>query len=178
MWIQNATIHNTLWKVRRLIMQYSALFALLAALAAAIFMLRIYHRERQKELYRMEALRASRLYKDIYPLIQQASTRDLDQVRVERDRVSFTLVYPPGTLGVFDLRQAGHWQMSRIRTRVLAEVIAEDIFILQDRGKYSLRRYRVIRPNGAMDYSYVYTIHSHYKDAILAARRLEERIRI
>lgn len=160
-------------------MRYLALFALLAALAAAFFLLSAYYRERQKELYRMEALRASRLYKDIYPLIQQASTRDLDQVRVERDRITFTLVYPPGTLGVFELRQAGHLQMSRIRTRVMAEVIAEDILILQDPGKYSMTRYRVIRPNGTKDYSYIYTIHSHYKDSIMAAhRRIEERIRI
>lgn len=142
-------------------------------------MLGIYYRERQKELYRMEALRGSRLYKDIYPLIQRAATRDLDQVRVERDRITFTLVYPAGTLGVFELRQTGHLQMSRIRTRVMAEVIAEDIIILQDRRKYRLTRYRVIRPNGTVDYSYLYTIHTRYKDSIMAAhRRIEERIRI
>ena len=86
---------------------------------------------------------------------------------------------PPGTLGVFELRQAGHYQMSRVRTRVMAEVIAEDVAILQDRGKYSLTRYRIIRPNGSVDYSYLYTIRTHYKDAILSARRrIEERIRI
>ena len=160
-------------------MQSLAYIGLFALLVAALWMLTVYRRERQKELYRMDALRASRLYKDIQPLIQRASVRDLDQVRVERDRITITLVYPPGTLGIFELRQAGHYQMSRVRTRVMAEVIAEDIAILQDRGKYSLTRYRVIRPNGAVDYSYLYTIRTRYKDAILLAhRRIEERIRI
>ncbi len=126
----------------------------------------------------MEALRDSRLYKDLYPLIRRAAARDLDQVRIERSRITFTLVYPPGTLGVFELRQAGHAQMSRIRTRVMAEVLAEDIELLQDRRKYALTRYRIIRANGAVDYGYVYTVRTPYKDRIMEARsRLTMHIR-
>ena len=152
-------------------MPYLAYIVLSAALIAALFLLAYCRRERQKELYRMDALRNSRLYRDIKPLIQRASVRDLDQVRVERDRITITRVYPTGTLGIFELRQAGHLQMSRTRTRVMAEVIAEDLEILQDRSKYTLRRYRVIRPNGAVDYSYLYTIRSSYKDSIMAMHR-------
>ncbi len=140
-----------------------AYIALVLALAVGIYLLIRYQRERQKELYRMEALRDSRLYKDIYPLILRAAARDLDQVRIERDRVTFTLVCPPGTLGVFEL--------CRTRTRVLAEVIAEDIEILRDRGKYGLSRYRITRANGSVDYGYVYTIRTPYKDAVMEARR-------
>ena len=114
-----------------------AYIALVLALAVGIYLLIRYQRERQKELYRMEALRDSRLYKDIYPLILRAAARDLDQVRIERDRITFTLVCPPGTLGVFELCQCGHRQMSRTRTRVLAEVIAEDIEILREGKSYS-----------------------------------------
>lgn len=160
-------------------MQSLAYIGLFALLVAALWMLTVYRRERQKELYRMDALRASRLYKDIQPLIQRASVRDLDQVRVERDRITITLVHPAGTLGVYELRQAGHYQMSRIRTRVMAEVLAEDLMILQDRRKYSLTRYRVIRPNGSVDHAYLYTIRTPYKDKIMAVhRRLEGQIRI
>ena len=150
-------------------MQYLAFAASFFVSAAAISLLIYCRRERQKELYRMETLRASRLYKDLYPLIQKASSRDLDQVRIERNRVTITLVYPPGTLGVFELRQCGHLQMSRTRTRVMAEVIAEDLEILRDGGKYSFARHRVLRANGSADYSYVYTIRSPYKDAVVAA---------
>ena len=150
-------------------MQYLAFAASFFVLVAALSLLIYCRRERQKEIYRMEALRSSRLYKDLYPLIQRASSRDLDQVRVERDRVTITLVYPPGTRGVFELRQSGHFQMSRTRTRVMAEVIAEDLEILQDGGKYSFARRRITRANGSVDYSYVYTIRSPYKDAVVAA---------
>lgn len=76
-----------------------AYIALVLALAVGIYLLIRYQRERQKELYRMEALRDSRLYKDIYPLILRAAARDLDQVRIERDRITFTLVCPPGHAG-------------------------------------------------------------------------------
>lgn len=61
--------------------------------------------------------------------------------------------------------------MSRTRTRVLAEVIAEDIEILRDRGKYGLSRYRITRANGSVDYGYVYNIRTPYKDAVMEARR-------
>ena len=148
-----------------------AYMALALALIAAVYLLSHYQRERQKELYRMEALRSSRLYKEIYPLILRAAARDLDQVRIERERITFTLVCPPGTLGVFELCQCGHRQMSRTRTRVMAEVIAEDIEILRDRGKYGLMRYRITRANGSVDYGYVDTIRSPYKDAVMEARR-------
>ena len=160
-------------------MQTLAYIALFAALAASLCLLARYHRERQKELYRMETLRSSRLYKDVYPLSQRAACRDVEQVRVERDRVTITLVRPAGTLGIFELRQAGHFQMSRTRTRVMAEVIAEDVDVLQDRKKYSLRRYRILRPNGTTDFGYLYTIRTPYKDSIMAIqRRIEDRIRI
>lgn len=152
-------------------MQPLGFAALLFLFLVGCVLLFRYYRERQKELFRMEALRDSRLYKDIYPLIQRAAARDLDQVRVERSRITFTLVNPPGTLGVFELSQAGHYQMSRTRTRVMTEVIAEDLEILHDRSKYSLSRYRITRANGCFDFGYVYTIRSPYKDAIMEARR-------
>ena len=156
-----------------------AYIVLSAALIAAFSLLMAYRRERQKELYRMDNLRNSRLYRDLQPLLQQAATRDLDQVRVERERITITRVYPAGTLWVFDLRKAGHHKMSRVRTRVMAEVIAEDLVILQDRSKYSLTRYRVIRPNGSVDHSYLYTIRTRYKDSIMAMHeRLGNRIGI
>lgn len=158
-------------------MRYLAIILLLSVSVVGVGMLLRYRRERQKEIFRMEDLRASRLYKDIYPMIHAASVRDLDQVRVERDRITITLVHPPGTLGVFELRQAGHYQMSRTRTRVMAEVIAEDIDILLDRSKYMLKRYRVIRANGSVDYGYLYTIRTPYKDMVMAARhRLSMRV--
>ena len=74
-------------------------------------------------------------------------------------------------MGVYELRQCGHSQMSRTRTRVMTELLAEDIDLLRDRSKYSLTRYRITRSNGSTDFGYVYTIRSPYKDRVMAARR-------
>ena len=63
-----------------------AYIALVLALAVGIYLLIRYQRERQKELYRMEALRDSRLYKDIYPLILRAAARDLSGSGAHRAR--------------------------------------------------------------------------------------------
>ncbi len=159
-------------------MQPLGICAWCLALAAGLLLMARYRRERPKEIFRMEALRDSRLYKYLYPLSCRAAARDLDQVRIERNRITFTLVYPPGTLGVFELRQAGHAQMSRVRTRVMAEVLAEDIEALQDRRKYGLTRYRITRANGSVDYGSVYTVRTAYKDRIMEARsRLTMHIR-
>ncbi len=157
-------------------MQFLAYFVLTAALIAALWLYSVWKREREKEYYRMDKMRLSRLYRDMAPLVARAASRDLEQVRIERDRVTITTVYPSGTLGIYELRQSGHLQMSLIRTRVMTELLAEDLVVLQDRRKYTLRRYRTARPNGSVDYTYVYTITTRYKDSIMAIhRRLEER---
>ncbi|MBR5230760.1 MAG: hypothetical protein IKW00_00745 [Clostridia bacterium] len=50
-------------------MEALAYVAMFAALIAGILLLVRYYRERQKELYRIEALRQNRVYKDMYPLV-------------------------------------------------------------------------------------------------------------
>jgi len=152
-------------------MEALAYAAMVAALIGGILLLMHYRREREKEQYRIEVLRDKPVYRDMLPLVRRAATRDLDQVRIERDRIVFTLVSPPGTLGIYELRQSGHSQMSRTRTRVMTELLAEDIDLLRDRSKYSLTRYRIFRANGSVDYGYVYTIRSPYKDKVMEARR-------
>ena len=152
-------------------MEALAYVAMIAALVCGILLLIHYRREREKEQYRIETLRNNPLYRDLLPLVRRAAARDLDQVRIERDRIVFTLVSPPGTLGVYELRQSGHSQMSRTRTRVMTELLSEDIDLLRDRTKYSLTRYRIVRANGTADYGYVYTIRSPYKDYVMEARR-------
>ena len=152
-------------------MEALAYVAMIAALVCSILLFIHYRREREKEQYRIETLRNNPLYRDMLPLVRRAAARDLDQVRIERDRIVFTLVSPPGTLGVYELHQSGHTQMSCTRTRVMTELLSEDIDLLRDRTKYSLSRYRIIRANGSMDYGYVYTIRSPYKDYIMEARR-------
>ena len=150
-------------------MEALAYAAMIAALIGGILLLIHYKREREKEQYLIEELRSKPVYRDMLPLVRRAAARDIDQVRIERDRIVFTLVCPPGTLGIYELRQSGHTQMSRTRTRVMTELLAEDIDLLRDRTKYSLTRYRITRANGSVDFGYVYTIRSPYKDKIIEA---------
>lgn len=131
-------------------------------------------RERQRilrERLLMTKLRNSKLYADMYPLVRFARRRDLDQVRIERNRIVFSAVCPPGKLCEFSLTEGGFRMLSGNRTRILAEVLAEDIPILKS-PLYSLHRYRVMRPNGRIDYGYVYTIRSVYKSQIMRERSM------
>lgn len=152
-------------------MEALAYAAMVAALIGGILLLIHYKREQEREQFLIEDLRSKPVYRDMLPLVRLAAARDLDQVRIERDRIVFTQVCPPGTLGIYELRQSGHTQMSRTRTRVMTELLAEDIDLLRDRTKYSLMRYRITRANGSVDFGYVYTIRSPYKDKIMEARR-------
>ena len=63
---------------------------------------------RQRQLLSMERMRGSALYADLYALVCIARQHDLDEVRVERDRVSFFSMQPAGCLGRFDLTVGGY----------------------------------------------------------------------
>lgn len=152
-------------------MEALAYVAMFGALISGILLFLYYRREREKEQYLIEKLRHNPVYQDMLPLVRRAAARDLDQVRIERDRIVFTLVSPPATLGVYELVQSGHAQMRPTRTRLMAELLAEDIELLRDRSKYTLVRYRIFRANGTVDYGYLYTIRSSYKDRIMRARQ-------
>jgi len=152
-------------------MEALAYVAMFVALIGGILLFLYYRHERENEQYLIEKLRRNPVYQDMLPLVRRAAARDLDQVRIERDRIVFTLVSPPATLGVYELQQRGHMQMRPTRTRLMAELLAEDIELLRDRSKYSLVRYRIFRANGTVDYGYLYTIRSNYKDRIMRARQ-------
>ena len=149
------------------------LFLLSAGLLAAFGLFMADERRRQHELLRMERMRGSALYYQLYPLVRYARRYSLDRVRVERDRVIFYGVCPPGRIGEFSLSQHGFRPMTAERTRALAQVLAEDLPALQAASHYRLRRYWVARPNGMRDYGYVYEIRSGYKTALMYARQAQ-----
>lgn len=148
-----------------------ALLVCAAGLIAAFILLLVDERRRQHELMHMERMRGSMLYYDLYPLVAFARKRDIDRVRVERGRIIFYGVCPPGRMGEFVLSQRGYRPLSAQRIRALAQVLAEDIPILQAGACYTLRRYPVLRPNGQKDYGYQFVIRSQYKTALIYERR-------
>jgi len=148
-----------------------AIAAVGTGLILAIVMLIQDRCSQARELLRMEKVRGSKMYQEIYPLVVKCRARPVDQVRIERNRILFTSMSPPGVICSFSPTDKGYRILSIDNTRALAEVMAEDMDILKDKDKYRFTRYRIIRPNGNMDYGYLYTMRSAYKDRLMATPR-------
>ena len=119
----------------------------------------------------MKRMRESALYAELYELILYAQRYDLDEIRIERDRISFFSMIPPGCIGVFDLTLGGYRYLNKRKVQALAHVLSVDLPQLQSSRQYRLKRYRVMRPNGQMDDAYVYTARSAYKARVVTRRR-------
>ena len=149
---------------------------IMAALAGAVVLYWSDRRRLQHEQIDKERMRGSMLYDEIYPLVAEAKKHQIDRVLVERSRVVIYTVCPPGLLGEYVLTDRGHRPLNDIRTWALAQVIAEDLPVLQHSACYRLRRYRVMRPNGRRDDAYQFIIRSRYKTELMYARQRHPRL--
>ncbi len=147
--------------------------------AAAIGMLSavwIDHNRREHELMDKKRMRGSMLYYEVYPLVVEARKHEIDHVLIERTRVVFFAVCPPGEIGAYVLSAWGHRPLNPRRTWALAQVIADDLPVLQESQCYRLRRYKVMRPTGQKDDAYQFVIRSGYKTEIMYARERKPRL--
>ena len=131
---------------------------------------------RQHELMDKERMQGSMLYYEIYPLVLEARKHEIDHVQIERTRITFFSVCPPGEIGSFVLSEWGHRPLNSRRTLALTQVIADDLPILQENKCYRLKRYRVTRPNGQKDDAYQFIIRSGYKTELMYARQRKPRL--
>lgn len=143
------------------------LFIVCAALSALLILREISLVQRERLM--MTKLRNSNFYAKMYPMVRRARRCELDQVRIERGRVIFFSLFPAGKLCEYTLSNEGFRILSGYRTRALAEVLGEDIPVLNSH-RYSLRRYIIIRPNGQKEYGYVYTLRALYKAQMIYGR--------
>ncbi|MBQ9263063.1 MAG: hypothetical protein IJ189_02495 [Clostridia bacterium] len=141
------------------------------ALAAAVIALLVDYNRRQHEEVYAERMRRSMLYYEIYALVAVAKEHEIDRVQIERNRIVFYAVYPPGKIGEYVLTDHGHRPLNAQRTLALVQALMQDLPVLQENRCYALRRYAVVRPNGQKDYGYQFTIRSHYKTKIMYARQ-------
>jgi len=125
---------------------------------------------RQHELKQMERMRRSRMYYDLYPLVQYARRHNIDRVQIERTRIIFYAVSPPGKMGQFVLEEMNYRPLSPRHTRALTLVLAEDLAPLQEKKWYRLKKYYVMRPNGIRDEAYQYIITPRYKTALVSRK--------
>ncbi len=140
------------------------------ALAAAVIALLVdSNRRRHEEMY-AQRMRRSALYYEIYSLVSEARKHEIDRVQIERSRIVFYAVYPPGKIGEYVMFDHGHRMLNAQRTLALVQSVMEDLPVLQDTRCYRLQRYTVTRPNGKKDYGYQFIIRSHYKTRLMYAR--------
>ncbi len=140
--------------------------SVLGLLAAACLILYDIRR-RQHELLQMTRMRGSMLYADLYDAVKSARQRAVEQVRVEHNRVVITSVFPSGTISEYVFSANNHRYLSAVRTRALAQVLAQDIPQLQKSDQYKMTRYATVRPNGRRDDAYLFTIRGDYKYHLL-----------
>ena len=76
---------------------------------------------RQHEEMDKERMRHSMLYYEVYPLVLEARKYNIDRVQIERTRVVFFSVCPPGEIGAYVLSEWGHRPLNARRTWALAQ---------------------------------------------------------
>ena len=119
----------------------------------------------------MRRMRGSRFYAALYPTVEKMRSMDIDEVRVERNRVTFFSIYPPGKVAEFTMDTRGFGSLDNEHAYALAQVLAMDLPQLQSGRDYDFRCYKTMRPNGTKDDTYVFTAKKHYKQSVLAAHR-------
>ena len=144
---------------------------MIVLLAAAGVALLVDRNRRQYEKVYAQSMRRSMLYYEIYALVTEARKYEIDRVQIERNRIVFYAVYPPGKIGEYALSEHGHRPLNPQRTLALVQTLMEDLPILQENRYYRLQRYAVVRPNGRKDYGYQFIIRSNYKTKLMYARQ-------
>ena len=137
---------------------------LCAALFVSGLAILIFQRvENAHQLVAMRKLRGSDLYASLYPVLESALEKGIDEVRIEKDSVTFMGIIPPGRSGVFDFAAEGYRCLDSYRLKTLTQLIALDAQDLQSERYYALHKYKVMRPNGEMDRAYIYSARQAYR---------------
>ncbi len=117
------------------------------------------------QLAAMRRLRESELYAAFYPVLQSAMEKGIDEVRIEKERITFMGIIPPGKSAEFVFTAEGFRCPDRGRLEAMTQLIALDAEDLQSEKYFALSTYRVIRPNGDVERAYVYSARQGYRQA-------------
>ena len=82
--------------------------------------------ESAHQLVAMRRMRGSDMYAAFYPVLQAALEKGIDEVRIEKERVTFMGIIPPGKSAEFDFVAEGFRCPDRYRLQVLTQLIALD----------------------------------------------------
>ena len=122
--------------------------------------------ENAHQLVAMRKLRGSDLYAALYPVLESALEKGIDEIRIEKDSVTFMGIVPPGMSGLFDFASEGYRCLDSYRLKTLTQLIALDAQDLQSEKYFALHKYKVMRPNGEIDKAYVYSARAGYRQMV------------
>ena len=139
---------------------------------AALVLMFLERRRSSKQILAMHKMRGSRMYADIYhQVVEKARDADIEELRVERDRIVVISVWPRTRIAEFDLNKNGYQILSGEKVRALANVLALDLPQLESVRDYEFDRIQLERPSGDKDYAYLFVIRSAAKKRITEMRR-------
>ena len=147
-------------------MEITLLVLMLLGLAAAVVLYIYDRRHLKRESIRQDKMRNGELYQELTDIIRRCKRRYVEQVRIGRECVEFKMLVPAGRKVVFLLEGRGFRPLSQQRQHTLCQLLMQDIPVLADKSRYTVRKEAKPLPNGEKTVEYVYTMKIGYKDAL------------
>lgn len=138
----------------------------LAVCGAVLMRIHLHHR-RQKEYVRR--LRSSDLYGHLYPLLLRCNRRCVESIAIRADAVCIRLYRPAGRTLLYTFDRHGFDPLEQESVYALAQAIAVDLPLLQERERYTFNTHVIPLPSGQKGYWYEYMITADYKDSMIRA---------
>lgn len=142
-----------------------ALILLIAALCLVVLW-RI-RRIRRRQAYFVSRVRASDMYGHLYPLLLRCSRRSVESIAIRPESVCIRLYSPAGRTLLYTFDKHGFDPLEPDTLLALAQAIAVDLPLLQDRARYTFRTRTDPGVNGIRVTWYEYMITTDYKDSML-----------
>lgn len=147
-------------------LEISLLVLMVAGLAAAVYLYLNDRRSLKLEAVRLEKMRNSDLYEELSDIVRRLRKRYVEQVCIRRECVEFKMMIPAGRRVAFSLESRGYRPLSPQRQQTLCLLLGQDLPVLSDKSRYTLRKEKRPLPNGEKAVDYIYTMRIGYKDAL------------
>lgn len=151
------------------------LLALLAVVAAFVFLLARMRRSGKEQLELMQRIRSSRVYEGLYPMLCQCGDRPIDEVIIHPEGVTVSLLCAQRLHYGFE--EHGIDPLSPDSLLALAQAVVLDLPALQDSLYYQYEPRKERLPGGERVTFYTYTLRHDRKDYLLRHHHLHERDR-
>lgn len=150
----------------------TALLLLIAA--ACLLVLWRIRRERRRQAYYVSRVRSSDMYGHLYPLLLRCSRRSVESITIRPESVCIRLYRPAGRTLLYTFDKHGFDPLEPDTLLALAQAVAVDFPLLQDRARYTFRTHTDAQVNGIQTTWYDYMITTAYKDSMLRPEYMDK----